>query len=211
MKHLFTLVFLLSSLAGARAQQVYGGLSLQLLAPLGNEIEPGESWAIEAWGELALRDDRALKVTFGYRQIHGYDSRLRIMEEQVLPSGRYRSLQDLHLKRLQHLHASMAYVLRPVREDSRWAFEVGLRTGFGSRAKGPYRNSSLGVEGTGFNERLRGFDIGPEAKVCFFLFNGCWLEAGLYQGLLNQWAKQDFEVPRLFVTTASLGLAFQLF
>lgn len=217
MKHLFTLLFLLLGLSLAEAQQMVAGMTLNPQIHLAGDQKLGEGWTASVWALKAWRNGHSAKITLGHQELRGYNSSLLIKEEVLLPGSLNFLEEYANIQRLRHWYMQAAYVWR---QDHAWSFELGGRVSYFAKAGGQYKRINqrvahgqsvqLGLRGRRFDHQLRGLDLGPEIKVRYRAFDGCWLEAGLYQGLLNQWAEQDFDGPRLFITTASLGMSLQI-
>ena len=216
-----SLIILLVALGIARllAQPFSFGITPRLIAPVVTDAKIGHGWGAEAWSKVEIGPGNGVKFKLGYQQIGDYNSAVETQGTYVFPDRTIRTREFASLKELQTGYLDISFWQYAWDIRSRWSFELGARYSFSTQARGRYElRQSLGFGSGRFSsegfaeEMLRTQDFGLHLSGAFELFDGCWLEAQAYQGLLNQWKDfEDFEGPTLYVTTLSIGLAFRLF
>lgn len=207
--------------------QITAGLAMNQQINLTGAFTVGSGWSAAAWLQVDWNRNHSLRISTGNVNLSGYNHSLEIRREFLTPDTLHLLYQYSNIRKLQYWQIQVAHLWQP---HQRWSFELGGRVSYLRDAKGRldwrhYRHPSFNFALVGVSTEssiyyrrpqfdvyapLQGFDLGPEIKARFRVFLGCWLEGGLYQGFLNQWAKQPFEEPRLFITSASLGLSLQI-
>lgn len=220
MTRLFLITVLLAlPVFGSFAQPISFGLTPRLVAPVVTDAKIGQGWAAEAWSKVEIGPGNGVRLKLGYQQIGDYNSALETKRTYVFPDRTIRQTEFARIKGVETWYLDLSFWQYTWDIKSPWSFELGARYSFSTQARGRYElRQSLGFgsgrfSSRGFDEEvLRRHDFGLHLSGAFELFDGCWLEAQAYQGLLNQWKDfEDFEGPTLYVTTLSIGLAFQLF
>jgi hypothetical protein len=201
------------------AQRFSIGGQPAVVAPAIQDGRIGNGWGLEVWGQAATGKKAAVQLTLGYNQLRGYDRSVAITEEAALPSGVFVRDRYARIQELEAWYCALTYVYQL--GSSRWSVAGGPRLSGMLQANGAYEernsinalfsfSSSRETSYSFGQEMLRGYDLGLQASLQFRVLEGYHLRAGVYQGLVNQWADLADNGPELFVTSLSAGLSITI-
>jgi hypothetical protein len=237
-KSILLLLSVLWAASFCNAQETLSaGVRLQFNAPVA-PFSTGHGNGGALWLNKAISKRSNLSLSLGYQHYAGLGTGYIEESERIGPTQIFRSVETSILDALSFLTIDGAYRLDAAR--SPWAFSLGFRLARRVQFRGEStlqtRNRATFLEpgislpnnvdiisntissSTTLTDRsemlarqLNPIDAGLQLGVHYRLSKGISAEAGVYQGLLNQWLPEFKGEGGYWITAFSLGLSARIF